>query len=155
MLVLNSNFFNYYVYPDGKVYSLTTKKYIKQHNDGNGYLIVKLRNNGVSKNYKVHRLVANVYIENKNNYPQVNHIDGNKLNNNYTNLEWVTRSKNLIHAYKLGLKKKDRSKIVIDLSTGIFYDSAREAAIAKNINQNTLRVKLAGFFKNNTSINYI
>ena len=57
--------------------------------------------NGRSRS--VHRLVALAWIKNKNNKPQVNHIDGNRSNNHYLNLEWVTNSENMAHAIKMGL----------------------------------------------------
>lgn len=53
----------------------------------------------------VHRLVANLYLQNKYNLPDVNHIDGNKLNNNFSNLEWTTKSDNSKHAFDNGLLK--------------------------------------------------
>ncbi len=56
------------------------------------------------KYYLVHRLVAETFIPNPNKFKDVNHKDGNKLNNNVNNLEWCTRSYNLIHAYNNGLK---------------------------------------------------
>jgi hypothetical protein len=120
--------------------------------NGNGYLIVKLRDNNKSKNYKVHRIVANVYLDNPSNLPQVNHKDGFKLNNHFVNLEWVSGSDNMKHAYNNGLMKKNRQKCVLDSQTGIFYDSIKEASIAKNINHNTMR----GLILNNkTSIIHI
>ncbi|MFA6069813.1 MAG: NUMOD4 domain-containing protein, partial [Janthinobacterium sp.] len=56
------------------------------------------------KRYPVHRLVAIHFLVNENSFPEVNHIDGNKKNNNVENLEWCNRSFNLKHAYKTGLK---------------------------------------------------
>jgi hypothetical protein len=69
-----------------------------------GYLRVHLRKTGVSKNLRVHRIVANHFIENPENKPEVNHINGNKTDNRVENLEWVTKSENAIHAYKHGLQ---------------------------------------------------
>ena len=62
-----------------------------------GYLRVGLFRNGKRKWYKVHRLVAQAFIENPEHKPQVNHIDGNKKNNSITNLEWVTDEENKLH----------------------------------------------------------
>lgn len=62
-----------------------------------GYLRVGLFRNGKRKWYKVHRLVAQAFIENPEHKPQVNHIDGNKKNNSITNLEWVTDEENKEH----------------------------------------------------------
>jgi hypothetical protein len=71
----------------------------------NGYLQVGLRMHSKRKWIGVHRLVAIHFIENPNNKPQVNHIDGNKQNNTINNLEWVTAKENQNHATKLGLRK--------------------------------------------------
>jgi hypothetical protein len=71
----------------------------------NGYLQVGLRMHSKRKWIGVHRLVAIHFIENPDNKPQVNHIDGNKQNNTINNLEWVTAKENQNHATKLGLRK--------------------------------------------------
>lgn len=70
-----------------------------------GYYIVVLSRNSKTKQVRIHRLVAEAFLDNPNNYPCVNHIDGNKLNNNVDNLEWCTHSHNNKEAYRLGLKK--------------------------------------------------
>jgi hypothetical protein len=64
----------------------------------NGYLIVNLYKDKKVKIFQVHRLVAETFIPNINNKPQINHIDANKTNNHIENLEWVTPSENMIHA---------------------------------------------------------
>lgn len=69
------------------------------------YYFVGLLKNKKRKYYAVHRLVAQAFIENTNNYTQVDHLDGNKLNNNVSNLEWVTPKENTNRAWKLGLAK--------------------------------------------------
>lgn len=68
-----------------------------------GYWYVNLCVNGKRYTYKIHRLVATIFIHNPNNLPQVNHIDGCKTNSRVDNLEWCTASYNQIHANKLGL----------------------------------------------------
>ena len=71
----------------------------------NGYYRVSFSINRNRKQFYVHRLIAEHFIPNPDNLPQVNHIDGNKLNNSLDNLEWVTVQDNVIHAYKNGLIK--------------------------------------------------
>lgn len=72
-----------------------------------GYLSVQLKVNGININRTVHRLVASAFLENPEGKREVNHIDGNKLNNAVTNLEWVTASENKLHALRIGLKSTD------------------------------------------------
>ena len=76
--------------------------------DKNGYILVLLYKNNKTQCKKVHRLVAQAFIPNIENKPQVNHIDGNKENNNVNNLEWVTNKENSIHAWKTGLQHKHK-----------------------------------------------
>jgi len=75
---------------------------LKQIACKNGYLEVKLCKNGVSKRLSIHRLVAMHFIENVDNKPAVNHIDGDKHNNISSNLEWCTYKENTQHAISLG-----------------------------------------------------
>lgn len=81
-------------------------KVLKQGTNHKGYPIVHLSKDGKQKTITVHRLVALTFIENPLNLPQVNHIDGNKTNNNVSNLEWCDNSYNQIHAHKTGLFPK-------------------------------------------------
>ena len=74
-------------------------KILKKQKHKQGYELVGLSKNGITKRYLVHRLVAEAFIKNVDNKPEVNHIDGNKLNNDLSNLEWVTRSENTKKAY--------------------------------------------------------
>lgn len=78
---------------------------LKQFKNHKGYLITQLSNNGKSKTFIVHRLVAQAFIPNPENKPQINHKDTNKLNNYIDNLEWVTNSENKKHAKLNGLCK--------------------------------------------------
>lgn len=69
-----------------------------------GYKVVSLCDgNGTNRTCFIHRLIALAFIPNPNNLPQVNHIDGNKLNNSIENLEWVTSQENVVHSYETGL----------------------------------------------------
>lgn len=70
-----------------------------------GYLYTTLSLNKVRKTLKIHRMVATTFIDNPENKPQVNHIDGDKSNNNISNLEWCTAKENVNHAYYKGLRK--------------------------------------------------
>lgn len=72
--------------------------------DSDGYEVFKARNKDKVRTLKVHRVVAEVYVPNPENKPQVNHKDGNKENNHYSNLEWVTNSENIRHAKANGLQ---------------------------------------------------
>ena len=71
----------------------------------NGYLAINLSNGGVQKHFYIHRLVAEAFIPNYLNLPEVNHIDANKQNNCVENLEWCDRKHNLQHSYNVGLKR--------------------------------------------------
>lgn len=98
---------NYLISENGDIFSKYRGIYLSATVDNSKYFRVNLWDPVYKKTTKhlVHRLVATAYIENPEGLPQVNHIDGNKLNNYYTNLEWVTCSENQIHAYEIGLKK--------------------------------------------------
>lgn len=93
----------------GNIKSLPRKnakgKMLNPARNNRGYLRVALCLDGKVRYDSVHRLVAETFIPNPRKLPEVNHIDGNKLNNNVTNLEWVTKGQNQIHAYKEGLRK--------------------------------------------------
>ena len=76
-----------------------------------GYIRVALAKNGKPHEFKVHKIVAEHFVPNLQNKETVNHIDGNKLNNRIDNLEWADRHEQLIHAYKLELKKPMRGRL--------------------------------------------
>lgn len=76
--------------------------------DQKGYLRVRIYYGGKRKTCKVHRLVAQAFLPNDDNKPEVNHINGIKDDNRAENLEWVTSHENTLHAYSSGLKEKTR-----------------------------------------------
>lgn len=84
---------------------------LKTHVMKTGYLAIVLRDKEQKKHLlKIHRLIAENFIPNPNNYTQVNHIDGNKTNSSIENLEWCTPSQNTRHAIKNGLRRKSTNK---------------------------------------------
>jgi hypothetical protein len=88
----------------GGHYRYRNAKYVKFTASNMGYFQVGLCKDGLTKRKTVHRLVAEAFIPNPDNLPEVNHIDGDKKNNHYTNLEWSTRTKNALHSTQTLLK---------------------------------------------------
>lgn len=111
-----------------------------------GYYTVRLSLKGKTNTKHVHRLIAEVFIPNLDCKLHINHINGIKTDNSVTNLEWVTHSENMKHAFATGLIKKLGTPIV-DECTGKKYMSIKEAAIDLNINYGTCRNQLNGNIK--------
>lgn len=86
------------------------KRILKTNLSKNGYEKIKLFKDGKRYYFNVHRLVALTFLANDFNKSEVNHKDGNKINNNISNLEWVTASENQLHAFKYGLQKSKTGK---------------------------------------------
>lgn len=93
----------------GKYFRIVKERVLKISLNSIGYCQIKLCKNGKQKVLRVHRLVAIHFIDNLDNKLEVNHIDGNKTNNYYKNLEWCTRSENTQHAYDNGLMENVRN----------------------------------------------
>lgn len=125
--------------------------------NGNRYLKVILYKNNIGKNKDVHRLVAIHFVDGYFNNAVVNHKDGDKLNNLFTNLEWCTSEHNNLHAKETGLLKPPtsfehgNSIDILNLDTGVFYGSLREAGYTIGINKCTLSDRINGRSKITTS----
>lgn len=121
-------------------------KILKLQNTKDGYLSVN-----PTRDYRkrVHRIVAELFLDNHNNKPIVNHIDCNKKNNYFKNLEWVSYSENSIHAQKNNLLGRNHI-ILKDIINNVFYFSIKEAAKKNDLNYNYLakKIKKDGFHKN-------
>ena len=139
-------------------------KMLKPSHNSNGYLTVTLALNGRSFPLCVHRIVAQAFIPNPKNKPQVNHINGNRADNNINNLEWCTQSENNLHSYrklgriKVGLKGENNpvSKIVLQIKNGIViaeFCSVTEAQTKTGIARQSIgkvankKLKSAGGYK--------
>lgn len=96
---------NYYIYDNGDVLNIATNKILKGSYGEHGYKYYRLSKNNQKKMFYAHRLVAEAFIDNPNNYNIVNHKDGNKTNNNIDNLEWVSQSENVALAHQQNLIK--------------------------------------------------
>ena len=147
----------YVVSNNGSVYSLLSNNGKAVEISNSGYGRVSLWDHGKGKHYSIHRLVAEAFIPNPDSLPQVNHKDGNKLNNNVDNLEWCSFSENMKHAYKNGLVNP-KTKRVIQYSDNYTkikeWDSIADASKELGINhaniitvckQNTNRKYAGGF----------
>lgn len=107
VIVHGSNTYKLTVYSDGTIAS--DKEVKKQYENSDGYMEISVGARPQTR-LKVHRLVAMAFLDNPENKPQVNHIDGNKKNNDVSNLEWATARENVQHAIKHGLNKIVGSK---------------------------------------------
>lgn len=140
----------------GRIKSLKLKKekILKPNILKTGYCIVHLCKDKKRYAKTVHRLVAEHFLKNKNNYDQVNHKDGNKKNNVVENLEWCNESINILHSYRnLTRKIHPFTKKVLCLETNEIFNSISEASKNKKIKSSCIshvingRAKTAGGYK--------
>ena len=116
--------------------------------DSNGYRAVELYLNNNGYTVGIHRLVALAFIPNPENKPEVNHKDRNRSNNNVENLEWVTQSENVAHAYRNGVKPRPTyqnqplQKEILDIIENKKYFSIREASRQTGHKRDTIRRSL-------------
>ena len=131
--------------------------YIIKQEIRNNYMYIRISNKKITNNYRVHRLVAIAFIKNPNNFLCVNHIDGNKKNNNFLNLEWCTHSQNIQHAYNIGLKLPTIGKKIqaINLITGEIFEFASAYEASRNIKGNQSNICTCCMGKRKSHKNYM
>ena len=125
----------------GRVWTTTYNRFLKPGKSNRGYLRVGLNKDKTVKWVHVHRLVAEAFIPNPDNLPTVDHIDGNKLNNNVENLQWLSQSDNC----KKSIPNREKAfKPIICLETRKIYNSKAEAADELNISNAVMSALLKG-----------
>ena len=129
----------------GRVRNKKTKRFLTQHDNGNGYLFVQLWRNNKGKREYVHRLVALAFIPNPDNKKEVNHINSIRTDNFVENLEWVTRKENIDHASKEGHRSK---YLVLCLQTGEVFKTTEEAAKKNGGDSGNIRRSARGYDMN-------
>lgn len=133
----------------GRIKNNKTNRILKQTIDNNGYY-------NYDKNL-IHILVAKIFLIPSLNFNIVNHIDGNKLNNHYKNLEWTDNKGNVVHAIKNGLRKNIKKIAHIDINNNIIniYNSCSEASRDLNVNCRSVNKCCKGLLKSCGIYKYI
>ena len=137
---------------------------MKKSPTSTGYYKIRLTNkNGIAKEYKIHRLVAFAFIPNPDNKPNINHIDGNPINNHVSNLEWCTQSENLYHAYEKRLRDsrlhefreeiiRDYTRLDISIKKLSEKYMCSQISISKMLKRNGIEIKPKSHFCNKYKI---
>lgn len=128
----------------GRIRNSKTGRIIKTNVNEHGYEQVCLRKDKRQVTRRVHRLIADAFYEGDHHGLDVNHIDGNKLNNNIDNLEFCTRGSNIRHAFDTGLKRPSRQIRVRVVETGDVYESIRACGRAIGCDQSMICQCLSG-----------
>ena len=120
------NYLGYQASTLGNIRNKSTEYVLKPYLTNRGYHTVGFTVNGKKKRLYIHRLVASTFLDNNDNLPEVNHINGIKTDNRITNLEWSTGSTNILHAYSTGLRKskltpQDKQQILQLLQQGMTH----------------------------------
>ena len=125
----------------GRIRNAINKHINTPHKSGVGYFQICTTVNDKRKNIKVHKAVAESFIDNPNNLPVVNHKDGNKENNNVDNLEWVTHKENSRHAIDLGLLSYDSNNNSKYDEDGNYIYSGENNNLSKLTNEDVIYIR--------------
>ena len=131
----------YEINKNGEVRNTKNKNTIVGDINNCGYYRVSLYNQGQSKRYFRHRLVAEQFLDKPEGKDFVNHIDGDKSNNSLENLEWVSQSENEKHAFENGLKQKTNKPFIIEFVNGDIKEYENQYVCAKEIGCSQSSVK--------------
>lgn len=148
----NKTYPNYEVSTKGKIRNIKTGRILKTRINSRGYEQVCLHTNNIQHTKKIHRLVASTYLQddtNDINYDMldINHKDGNKLNNSVDNLEYCSRKYNLEHAVATGLKREPNRIKIKNVETGKIYNSINDCSIDTGCDRSHIRKYLDGRLK--------
>lgn len=125
----------------GRVKNIKTNNILKGDANSCGYRRVILYDKNRKQRFFIHRLVAEVFIHNFEDKPQVNHIDGDKTNNRLDNLEWVSQSENEIHAIRNKLKGSWRGEFIVVFEDGKIELWENQRDFARRINTSHTQVR--------------
>lgn len=144
----------YSVTDSGRVYSHKSRRFLRSSDNGHGYQYIMLCVDGKPFHKYIHRLVAETFVPNPDNLPEVNHKDENRANNSWNNLEWCTSKYNKNYggrARKFGIS---RGKAVHCIETGDVFFSVREAARQFDISASSIAACCTGYRNTQTAGGY-
>lgn len=135
-----------------KIYSKRTGLELTPHMGSDGYMQVTYRDeNQKMRHERLHVILAHCFIPNPNHYKYVNHIDQNKINNDLTNLEWVTNSNNVQQYWdKTKVRRKHRTPVIVTNNSGFYkeYDSIRQLSEDLHLDRHKVARILTGEITN-------
>lgn len=143
----------YAVTEEGEVWSYKSQKYLKGSPNSKGYLRVNLYKDNVMKTCYVHRLVAEAFIPNPDNLPEINHISENKSDNRKENLEWCSKEYNLTYGTRIERAAKSKARAVYCVELDQVFESLKSAAEAFGV-QNSSNICACCKGKKNTAYGY-
>lgn len=132
---------------NGRGYYTVNERILSTHLNNKGYKIITLCKNNKVKTHILHRLIAEAFIPNPDNLPQINHKDENKTNNDIKNLEWCTHKYNNNYGTKNNRTALKRGKPVICEETGVIYTSLHDAERKTGVDYRNIHACCSGRYK--------